>query len=182
MKSYFKNLYNYQLVPFEKEIVLFCSRDYINEALNIRKDLNEEIVAKAFFASEIDSYIEDVANKILEIVMEQTEWFLDDKEKEAAYQAELDETITSIEETEGISFDELTTDDCLDFWGVETKEEVLDEIRIAADFRIKYALFCSYHNGLDLKAIDLFTPDAFNSDFLVNYIKKDLIVNKEIEL
>ena len=65
MKSYFKNLYNYQLVPFEKEIVLFCSRDYINEALNIRKDLNEEIVAKAFFASEIDSYIEDVANKIL---------------------------------------------------------------------------------------------------------------------
>lgn len=142
MKSYFKNLYKYQLVPFEKEIVLFCSREYINEALEVRKDLTEDIVVKAYFASERDSYVEEVANKILETVMEETEWFIDEKELDAAYQVELEETVTSIEETEGLSFDELTEEDCLDFWGVATKEEVLEEIRLAASFRIKYALFC----------------------------------------
>lgn len=180
MKSRFTNLFDYKKIPFEKEVVLFCSNDYLESAKEVRPDLSEDIIANAFFASQENSYLEEIANKILEQVITNSTWDLDDEEIESAYKLELAEIEDGLEE-EDMTFNDCTEDDFYDMWGVETKEEALEVIKEQASFRIKFALFCSYNNGLDLAKANFDEPEYFNSDFLVNYIKKDLHFINEIE-
>lgn len=124
----------------------------------------ERKIKDEFYQSEKQNVLYTILKEVLDKVIEDSTFKLDEEELKELYELRFQETKEILEEEENVKYDELTSQQLEDFWEVSTFEEVEELFHQEIEYEVSFLLCILAINGGNSQDYDLFAEEEEDVD------------------